>query len=408
MNKNVTVITGAFWGDEGKGRSAFFESSDAKLCIRATGGANAGHTIYTNGKKFTLHLVPGGIINPQTICLIEAGVVVDLDLLIEEINELENNGIQVDGRLFISKAAHIVLPLHKKADQLHEELKNNKVGTTGRGIGPTYADKASRIGLRMEDLTLSSSELITKVKNLVEYHNKIFKSYCYHTYDYREILCDLLKKSHKIKKFITNTRSITNITIKESSKIVIEGAQAYRLDLEHGDYPYVTSSYCNTSGTLSGAGIGPIYVKDVIGITKSYCTRVGEGPFPTEIESEEISDTIRNLGHEYGATTGRPRRIGWLDLTIINEAKTLMGYTALAVNHLDTLGKIIKEIGFAKVKISSKETVILTEAWNTNDCKNFSDLPKPAQEFIELIETTTDLPVRYIGIGPDNKETIIK
>lgn len=412
IKPNVTVITGCYWGDEGKGRAAFYECKDADMCIRATGGNNAGHTIVYNGQKYALHLIPGGIINEHTVCGIGPGVVIDPQVLIEEIEILQKSGINVSPEnLVIASNAHIIMPYHKAADAFHESLKSNKVGTTGRGIGPTYADKCYRIGIRMGDLLLSDNVLVEKLLLSTSFHDKVFNgAHCKvsSTDIFIGSLFNFCKNAQKIlTPYIKNWYTYINSALSEGKKIVIEGAQAYKLDIDHGDYPYVTSSNCNTSGTLSGAGIGPIYVKEVIGVLKSYCSRVGEGPFPTE-QKNEIGDVIRDLGHEYGTTTGRPRRCGFLDLTIINESKGVMGYTCLALNHLDTIGKIINQLGHYEVRLSKNEYAQFYEGWDTTGCKTYMDLPDEARKFVELIEGVTELPVKYIGIGADNADTIIK
>ena len=413
MNQNVTVITGAYWGDEGKGRSSFYECLNADICIRATGGANAGHTIVYNGQKYALHLIPSGIINRNCTCIIGAGVVVDIEVLLEELNFLIESGIpDIENRLFISSKSTIVLPVHKELDRLYESLKSKRVGTTGRGIGPAYSDKANRIGIRMEDLLWDDVTLCAKIKALIETHSKTFSAFDFKvahekTLDFNYIYATLREYAVELEHYIANTQRMVDDALRSNNKIVIEGAQAFKLDLDHGDYPFVTSSNCNTSGTLSGAGIGPTYVKDVIGVLKTYCSRVGEGPFLTE-QDNEYGDIIREFGHEFGTTTGRPRRCGWLDLTIIKDAIGLMGYTALAVNHLDTMGKIIGKLGFAKIRVSYSKYVTFTEPWDTTGCKSYNDLPESARKFIETIEQYTGLPVKYIGIGADNSATIIK
>lgn len=412
IKPNVTVITGCYWGDEGKGRAAFYECKDADMCIRATGGNNAGHTVVYNGQKYALHLIPGGIINEHTVCGIGPGVVIDPQVLIEEIEMLQKSGINVSPEnLVIASNAHIIMPYHKVADAFQESLKSNKVGTTGRGIGPTYADKCNRVGLRMEDLLLRDNDLLNKIFITADYYKTTFKAFSYPsevTDTYSGALLDFCREARDfLAPYIKDWNSCINTALADSKKIVIEGAQAYKLDIDHGDYPYVTSSNCNTSGTLSGAGIGPIYVKEVIGVLKSYCSRVGEGPFHTE-QKNKIGNVIRDLGHEYGTTTGRPRRCGFLDLTIINESKGIMGYTCLALNHLDTIGKIINQLGHYEVRLSNNEYAQFYEGWDTTGCKTYMDLPDEARKFVELIEGVTELPVKYIGIGADNADTIIK
>lgn len=424
---NVTVITGAFWGDEGKSRASFYESQDAYMCLRATGGNNAGHTIVYNGKKYALHLIPSAIIRQNVICGIGPGVVIDPKVLIDEIKMLQGAGINVTPEnLIISDKAHVILPYHKSLDALHESLKKDKVGTTGRGIGPCYADKCNRIGIRMGDIKavneflmsipederfVFDENLITKLSIPVMYHNAKFK--VFHKYNSTVSIDDMhdlcVNYSEVLAPFIQDLQPFINTAIEEGKKIVVEGAQAYCLDIDHGDYPFVTSSNPNTCGTLSGIGIGPKYVKEVIGVCKAYCSRVGEGPFPTE-ENNEIGDVIRKFGHEFGTTTGRPRRCGWLDLSMINYSKYLMGYTSLCINHLDTIGKIAEELDHVKIKLSDNPIsyVEFHNGWDTTGCKTFDELPDNAKGFIELIETETGIPVKYIGIGEDNADTIIR
>ena len=432
---NVVAIVGCNWGDEGKGRAAFFESQDASIVARATGGNNAGHTIVHEGKKYALHLVPGGIINSKTKCLIGPGVVIDTDVLIEEIKMLQDAGVSVTPEnLIISGKAHVIMPYHKELDKLHEFLKGNaKVGTTGRGIGPCYADKANRTGIRMYDLLLLEEELETKIATALKPHNILFQD----VYGFINLSFSSSKLAKKLKDnakfledFIGNTDSIIKDAIENDEKIVIEGAQAFRLDIDHGDYPMVTSSSPNTAGTLSGIGIGPRYLNKAIGITKAYCSRVGNGPFPTELRNGRDT-VIRNLGHEYGTTTKRPRRCGWFDCVIINQAKITMGLDELCINHIDTIGKIGKTLGVIKIcyaykyngrvidyipddiEITNCQPVPIYDTfiggWDiSDDCKCYEDLPKRAREFIEYIESQTGLPVKYIGCGADIKDTIIR
>lgn len=437
MKANVVAIVGCNWGDEGKGRAAFLESQDASIVARATGGNNAGHTIVHEGKKIALHLVPGGIINPKTKCLIGPGVVIDTDVLIEEIKMLQNAGVSVTPHnLIISGKAHIIMPYHRDLDKLHEALKENaKVGTTGRGIGPCYADKANRTGIRMYDLLLSGGELKSKIATAIKPHNILFKDvYSFIDVNFNVSSSELTRKLKEnakfLKSFIGNTDHIIKDAIENNKKIVIEGAQAFRLDIDHGDYPMVTSSSPNTAGTLSGIGIGPRFLKEAIGITKAYCSRVGNGPFPTE-QDNKIGRIIRDLGHEYGTTTKRPRRCGWFDCVIINQAKITMGIDELCINHLDTIGKVGQELGYIKICYAYRykgkiidyipdDTEITKElpkplyymldgGWEIPaNCKKFEDLPHNAKMFINIIETNTGLHVKYIGCGADIKDTIIR
>lgn len=438
MNKVATVIVGAQWGDEGKGKCSCFESKDADMVIRATGGNNAGHTIVFENKKFAMHLMPSSIVREGVLNIIGPGTVIDPSVLIDEISTLQKAGVKVDTSNFgISAKAHIIFLYHKEMDQLCESLKANKVGTTGRGIGPCYADKANRVGIRMGDLLLlnqgNKGKLALKVKisEAIAIPKKLFNQYNW----YKElsiedllILCE--RYNETLGQYIVDTDHYVADYIFDQKKIVIEGAQAISLDLDHGDYPFVTSSNPNASGSCSGAGIGPMYVKDVIGVMKSYCSRVGEGPFPTELlpgEENDIGGLIRELGHEYGTTTGRPRRCGWLDLVKIKEGSVINSYSVLALNHLDTIGKIGKEVGYIKVCIAyqykgkmidytpsvdtDKIKPIYLEfkgGWEIKGVTKYYELPKEAKAFIQYIEDYTDIKVKYIGIGPKNEDTIVK
>ena len=437
MNKNgnVVAIVGCNWGDEGKGRAAFFESQDASIVARATGGNNAGHTIVHKGKKYALHLVPGGIINPKTKCLIGPGVVIDTDVLIEEIKMLQEAGVSVTPEnLTISGKAHVIMPYHKDLDKLHEEMKEDgKVGTTGRGIGPCYADKANRIGIRMYDLLLPKKIIRNKIRIASKLHNILFrniKGFIKSIVNSYRVANKMKDNANILKDFIGNTDSIIKEAIENDEKIVIEGAQAFRLDIDHGDYPMVTSSSPNTAGTLSGIGIGPRFLKKAIGITKAYCSRVGNGPFPTE-QDNKIGEVIRDLGHEYGTTTNRPRRCGWFDCVIIDQAKITMGLDELCINHLDTIGKVGFKLGYVMICYAYRYNgeiidyvpddieitngileplyYMIDSGWEIpENCKHYEDLPKKARDFIEFIERTKGVPVQYIGYGADTKKTIIR
>ncbi len=432
--RNIIAIVGCNWGDEGKGRAAFFESQDASIIIRSTGGNNAGHTIVHKGKKYALHLIPGGIIHQNKLNLLCPGVVIDTDVLIEEIKMLNESGINISPeKLIISGRAHLIMPYHKDLDRLYEHFKENKVGTTGRGIGPSYSDKVNRTGIRMYDLLLSEEELRDKIAIAIKPHNILFQNTGYEScIAYADKLAKKLKRNGQfLKNFIGNTDVLIRKAIEEEKKIVIEGAQAFRLDIDHGDYPMVTSSSPNASGTLSGAGIGPKYISKVIGVTKAYCSKVGNGDqFFTEEYGEE-GNIIREFGHEYGTTTGRPRRCGWFDCPNIRSARTTMGLDVLCINHIDTIGKIGNELGYIKVcyayeyngeKINyiPDDTEITKQrpkpiyqifrgGWEIpKDCKIYEDLPQKAREFIEFIEQQTKIHVQYIGLGADIKDTIVK
>ena len=432
---NVTLIVGLQWGDEGKGRVSHYVSNNT-LCIRSTGGNNAGHTVVANGKKFALHLLPSAIIKPDNVCIIAAGVVVDIKVLCEEICTMQKAGVKITPENFIlSPRAQIICPYHIEMDKYQEMRKGDKkVGTTLRGIGPCYVDKANRINLRIGDLIYKTeSELEDQLKLIWDLNYRNYYSHpdsCFRTSSsfVKEHLTYLFTFGNILKPFIKDERSIILPSLEDDNiNVVIEGAQAFYLDLEQGDYPYVTSSYPSSCGTLAAAGIGPKYVKNNYGVIKAYCSRVGEGPFNTEL-FDEVGECIRKLGHEYGTTTSRPRRCGWLDLVRLNTAIKINGITALCLNHLDTIGKVGQEIGYIQVCTGYKRfgtpeeiTYVPVDAekytpiyktfyggWSVNGCTTYDQLPQNAKNFVEFIEEYTGTPIKFIGIGPDEKETIIK
>ena len=445
MNKCVTVIIGTKWGDEGKGKIASREAKNAKLVIRATGGNNAGHTVVYNNNKLALHLIPGGIVYSQTTCMIGPGVVIDPEVLLSEIKLLKKNGIpNIFNRLKISGRAHVILPYHKDLDELHENLKEHPVGTTKRGIGPCYSDKDNRVGIRMYDLLLPEKELKKKIYEAVKLHNLAFKQngmeYCVvNPNELAKTCCDY---GNNLRHYITDIDPIIAEAIDNNDKIVVEGAQAFRLDLDHGDYPMVTSSNPVASGTLCGAGLPPQAVKTVIGIDKAYNSRVGNGPFPTELpasidENGNViknttpleGDVIRDLGHEYGTTTGRPRRCGWMDAIILRSAHYTCGIDYLCINHLDTLGEIGLKLGHVKVctgylyqgkeinyypddigltgEVPEPIYETLEGGWSIDSSiETFEDLPGKAKEFIRIVEAISGIPVKYVGTGPANDDLI--
>lgn len=430
----VKMIVGLQYGDEGKGRAVHYEAKDASIVIRATGGSNAGHTVVANGKKYAMHLLPSAIIRPEVLSIIGPGVVADLKILVEEIQQMREAGVKVEKDNFVvSERTHITFPHHKQLDRLYEMLKTEKVGTTGRGVGTTYEEKARRTNLRMHDLFLESSELKTKIaENLKVYNvlvaeaNKQIDEGIYveekfpiitveEEYDYCMQYKDIVKD------FIVDIHPILDEAIEKDELIIIEGAQSFWLDNDHGDYPMTTSSNPNASGTASGSGIGPTLVKEVIGVIKAYTSRVGNGPFITE-QNNETGNLIREWGHEYGTTTGRPRRTGWLDLVMIKHTKNASGLTSLCVNHMDTIGKFDKInvcVGYEYKGRTIRHVPIdkenckpvyqeLKGGWNTDGATTFEELPKEAQEYINFIEEYTGVPVKYIGVGADEKRTIIK
>ncbi len=332
----VTEVIGLQWGDEGKGKISNIKSANADVVIRANGGANAGHTVVKDGEKYALHLLPSSIINPNCVSVIAAGVVVDLEILYNEIESLRNRGVQISGHnLKISSRAHVVFPWHKELDQVYEDMRDNPIGTTKRGIGIAYSDKALRVGIRMGDIVSSDTNKIVDLikaslkpkRALMGDDNTDFDKYRQKFNLYRKYYAE----------FVCDTEAIVQDAIRNKKNIVIEGAQATGLDIDFGTYPDVTSSSCTASGIAAAAGIGPRDIGDVIGVAKTYTSRVGEGPFPTE-QINEIGDKIRELGHEYGTTTGRPRRTGWLDLVWLKYAVKLNSVNRVVFNHADTIG----------------------------------------------------------------------
>ena len=385
----VTVILGAQWGDEGKGKVVDLMSQDADIVVRVQGGANAGHTIIVEDKKFVLHLIPSGILNPKTICVIGNGVVIDPTALTEEIELLQKLGVDFTGspngeasRLLISNRAHIVTPEHKEQDQAAEQHAVRKIGTTGRGIGPAYRDKVSRIGLRM---------------------------------------VDFMKEDHRFDAYVTDTSAYLNQAIRDGKKIIMEGAQGALLDIDHGTYPYVTSSNTTAGGASTGSGIGPTKIDSVIGIAKAYTTRVGSGPLPTELP-EDVGNAIRDKGKEFGATTGRPRRCGWFDAVVVRYACDISGISELVVTKLDVLDNLPKIkicVGYKNQKYFPADIDVLTgvepiyedmPGWQTTTTgvKRFEDLPRQAQAYIQRIEELICIPVKLISVGAERSQTIEK
>lgn len=417
----VNVVLGSFYGDEGKGKIVDFLSTKANYSVRCTGGDNAGHTINVNGKKYAFHLIPSGILNEGTKAIIGNGIVINPKVLLGEIENLVNDGIDVSN-LYISEKAHIIMPYHVIFDELQEKIRTNKIGTTKRGIGPAYSDKFERCGIRAEDLL--NGKLEVKVRDNVEFKNKILKEYGYEELNADEIIEEYKGYAEKLKGYITDTTSMIHDAIENDEYVLCEGAQATLLDIDHGSYPYVTSSNPTIGGICTGAGIGARYIGNVYGVLKAYSSRVGEGPYITE-QKNEIGDTIRELGHEYGTTTKRPRRCGWLDLVALKHAVMLNGITGLAINHVDTIGKLDKvklcvayeHDGVQDMKFSTNEDYILKckpvyEEFEGNfgdisNVKRREDLPENAQKYLNRIEELVKTPIVFIGTGAGREDMIV-
>jgi len=419
----VNVVVGTQWGDEGKGKYIDILAERADYVVRFSGGNNAGHTIVNNGKKYALHLIPSGILHPGKKCVIANGVVVDPKVLIEEIETLNKEGVDTSG-LMISDRAHVIMPYHRLFDELQEKDRgNNNLGTTKRGIGPCYSDKTERSGIRFCDF-IDEKVFKEKLKINVVNKNKIIeKVYGVDLLNYENIHKEYSNYIKILKKYVRDVNSIIFKAVDNGDNILFEGAQATMLDMDFGTYPYVTSSNPIAGGVCVGAGIGPKYIDDVFGVLKAYTTRVGSGPFPTE-QDNEIGDKIRNLGHEYGTTTGRPRRCGWLDLVIIKHSARINGLTGLAINHVDTIGNIdniklctgyIKDgeaIDYIPASLSELEKCIPIyeefEGWTLDNPKveKYSDLPENAKKYLHRIEEFVGVSIKYVGIGKDRKDTI--
>ena len=421
----TTVIVGAQWGDEGKGKITDWLAQSAEAIVRYAGGNNAGHTVITGEEKYELHLIPSGILHEDRVCLIGNGVVVDPFVLEEEMEELKNRDINLEN-LYISKRAHLVLPGHKKLDNLEEERKGeDKIGTTGRGIGPTYTDKAARRGIRVLDI-LEAKRLEARLRPLVDYHNKLLIDiYGQEGVEYEELKEKLLTLGSKIEDKIVNAPLLLNEIQNQGQNILLEGAQGTLLDIDFGTYPYVTSSNPGSGGATSGSGIGPACIDEIIGVSKAYITRVGEGPMPTELTGE-IGEKLRQQGGEFGVTTGRPRRCGWLDLPALRHAVMVNGLTALTISKIDVLNEF-EEIKIcthytsgdekfsylpAELDLKNEESyrpVYTTlEGWQEDitGCQKFSRLPAAARRLIEIVETETDIPVKLVSTGPDRNHLI--
>ena len=419
------IVLGAQWGDEGKAKVVDYLTIDADCVVRYQGGANAGHTVKVNGNVFIFHVIPAGILHAGKTCVIGNGVVLDPEALFKELKELKERGISVDGRLFISDTAHLVMPYHKALERAMEENQGSeKLGTTLRGIGPAYRDKVERTyGVRVMDL-LDANSLREKLTQTVRAKNQILtRIYGREPLDERKIVENYLESGEKLRSFVTDTSVLLNRLLDENKTVLFEGAQGTLLDVDHGTYPFVTSSNTTAGGACTGAGIGPTRIEEVIGVTKAYTTRVGNGPFPTELLDEE-GDRIRELGQEYGATTGRPRRCGWFDATILRRARIVNGLTSLALTRLDILdsldrlkvcvgyqveGDLIEEFP-TDPRVLGRCVPVYEEisGWcsPTTEVRNADDLPAQARQYVDRISELTGVPINLISVGPARDATI--
>jgi len=421
---SVSVIVGAQWGDEGKGKIVDMLSEDIDIVARYQGGANAGHTVCIGDKNYVLHLIPSGIFHKHVKCVIGNGVVIDPAALMEEIKMVQSFGVRIEGRLFISHNAHLIMPYHKLLDNIREQSAQ-KIGTTGRGIGPAYIDKYMRTGIRVVDL-LDRKVLREKLTRNIEEKNQLLSK----VYGKTEINIDQLINEYQefdkqIDPFVTDTSTYLNNALKKKKHILAEGAQGALLDVDHGTYPYVTSSNPTSGGACTGLGIPPTSVTSIIGIVKAYSTRVGNGPFPTEL-NDETGERLRTIGHEFGATTGRPRRTGWLDMVSLKYSLMVNGITEIALTKLDVLddfdeidicvayknnGKVLTSFPTDVQTLESVQPVYRTiKGWKEkiSDIKKWKLLPPATKKYVETIERLSGVKVSIVSVGARRDQTIVR
>lgn len=421
---SATLVVGAQWGDEGKAKFIDYLSGEIDLIVRYQGGANAGHTVSVNGETYVFHLIPSGILYPRAICVIGNGVVLDPDAFLEEIRYLEGRNIAVRDRMIISDACHIVLPLHRAIDGSRETLAGDrKIGTTKRGIGVCYGDKVTRIGVRMGDL-LDARRLRERLEAMLDVKNRELRDiHSLPEANLEESYQKLLTFGEQARGMVRNTSLLLNAELAAGKTVLLEGAQGTGLDIDFGTYPYVTSSNTTAGGAIAGSGISFQYLKQSIGICKAYVTRVGEGPFPTELKGDD-AERLRKLGAEYGATTGRPRRCGWFDVELIRHAARVNGLTGLALTKIDILSAYdVVRIGESYWRNGEKLEAFPTDGrlegievryedlpgWQVDISKarKLSDLPPNCRRYIDRLEEATGVRVQFISVGPGRDDTIV-
>lgn len=422
---NAVVLIGAQWGDEGKGKIVDFFSEKVDVIVRFQGGNNAGHTLVVNNKRIILHLIPSGILWNNKVCVIGNGVVLDLAVLVKEIETLKKEDlIPEDTKLFISDSAHVIFPYHKKIDILREKKNGVKIGTTGRGIGPAYEDKSARYGIRLGELTNTES-FKKKLTNILEEKNDYIKYIFKETpLSFDEVYNETMENFDKIKDMVTDTGILLNKLIKNKKSVLFEGAQGTLLDLDHGTYPYVTSSNTISANAAIGSGIAFQNIKRVIGVAKAYTTRVGNGPFPTEL-TDSIGDYIRDRGGEYGATTGRPRRCGWIDLVALKKAIMINGIDGIVLTKIDVLNEL-EDINICvgyeykgleldympqDVEILEKVKPIYRKfkGWKKDISKirDGLDLPVETKDYLKFIEDYLEVKINIVSVGPEREANIV-
>ena len=418
------IIVGTQWGDEGKGKIVDYLADKAQYVVRSQGGSNAGHTVVVDNVKYKLRLLPSGILHKDKVCIIGNGVVIEPKVFLSEIDGLIEKKVNMSN-LKISNRAHVLMPYHKILDELQEEdLGENKLGTTKNGIGPCYMDKASRLGIRIVDL-MNKEVFAKKLKFNVELKNKLLKKlYNHDGFNYEELLKEYLEYADRLRPYVADTTAILNKAIKEKKNILFEGAQATMLDLDHGTYPFVTSSYPAAGGACTGSGVGPRKIDNVIGVVKAYSTRVGEGPFPSEL-FDDVGQFIRDKGGEYGTVTGRARRCGWLDACVIKYASYVNGLDSVAITRLDILdeldklkicvaykynGEILEDYP-ADLDILSKAEPVYEEfdGWKTStaNIREYDKLPENAKKYLKRLSEVIDTEISIVSVGAGRDETII-
>ncbi len=417
------VVVGMQWGDEGKGKVVDYLTEQVDVVVRHQGGNNAGHTVVVNGNTTILHLLPSGILHSGRQCIIGNGTVLDPAVLLKEIDGVLAAGHELEGWLFISDCAHIIMPYHKLLDKVQEQFRGEgKIGTTGRGIGPAYADKADRLGIRFGDL-LNLSMFREKLAKVLEYKNAVLKSLGESPYDVSEVYAEYEGYAERLRPYVGNGVTLVHNALKDGKRIMFEGAQGTMLDIDHGTFPYVTSSTTVAGGVCAGAGVGPSVVRGVAGIVKAYCTRVGTGPFPTE-ETGEVGERLRQEGHEYGATTGRPRRCGWLDMVQLRRAALLNGATSIVLTKADVLSAfdtiriaVAYELDGRRTDEFPSQTCQVEQVtpiyedypgWREDitGCKTWEELPEKAQKYFRRIEELAGVPISLVSVGPGREQTI--
>lgn len=422
MNMSTVVVVGTQWGDEGKGKITDFLAESADVVARYQGGNNAGHTILIDGKKFKLSLIPSGVFYKEKTCVIGNGMVINPEALIQEINYIHENGFDTKN-LVISDRAHVIMPYHMLLDALEEDRKGpNKIGTTRKGIGPAYMDKAARNGIRISDL-MDAEEFELRLRHLMKEKNQVITQvYGAEALDVEEVLTKYLEYAEVLRSYVTDTSVVLNDAIDANSKVLFEGAQGVMLDIDQGTYPFVTSSNPSAGGVCIGSGVGPSKIQQVIGVAKSYTTRVGDGPFPTEL-NDSVGDYIRETGHEYGTVTGRARRVGWFDSVVVRHARRVSGITGLSLNSLDVLsgletvkictgyeyrGEVITHYP-ASLKMLAECEAVYEElpGWSEDitTAKTLADLPVNTRKYVERVSELTGIPISIFSVGRNREQT---